>query len=101
MALLNYIQSPFTAYKGISNIEKEPVIYMKAPKDTIEAAKNAFKADTSLAKRVYVRLELDRDLMIVFSDNQKNWSNGYFYYLFYRNCAGDDTNQYAASEPNG
>jgi len=82
LALFNYFQSPFKTNKSISNIEKEPVIYMKAPKDTVEAAKNQLIADTSLAKRVYVRIELERGLTIILTDNQSKWSRSYIYNTF-------------------
>lgn len=82
LAFLNYFQSPFKTKRSISNIEKEPVIYVQAPKDTIEAARNVFVADTALAGRVYIRLELEKDLTIVLTDNQKKWSSGYFFSTF-------------------
>lgn len=82
MALFNYFQSPFKTKRSISNIEKEPVIYVQAPKDTAEAARNIFVADTTLAKRIYIRLELEKDLTVVLTDNQRKWSSRYFYYIF-------------------
>jgi hypothetical protein len=55
---INILAAPVhvRSYKG--SIAREPVFYIKAPKDTVEAAKKFFSPDTSQVIPAYVRIEM-------------------------------------------
>ncbi|MCX6234409.1 MAG: hypothetical protein NT175_06735 [Bacteroidetes bacterium] len=74
--LHDWIDNPFTLQNTVSTILAAPVVYIKAPKDTIEAGQKSqiptLPADTA----VYYRLNFDRDLVVDIDQKETPPSEG-------------------------
>jgi hypothetical protein len=52
-----------------ATIVKEPIVVRNAPKDTAEAALNAYQPDTLIQKPAFMKLELDHGIHIIFEQD--------------------------------
>lgn len=52
-----------------ATIVKEPIVVRQAPKDTAEAALNAYQPDTLIQKPAFMKLELDHGIHIIFEQD--------------------------------
>jgi len=66
VAYANHFSTPFTIGEIEGSIVKEPITVRKVPKDTIEAAQNEVKVDTTGVEFVEWHFTLDSALMVSF-----------------------------------
>ena len=69
-ALIKYLSNPFMVNKKTATIEKEPIVFKKAPKDTIEAATQIFKPDTLVNEVICINIEFDKNLILEISQSE-------------------------------
>lgn len=65
-AYLTYFGQPISILRDTSTIVKEPIVVRQAPKDTIEAALNAYKPDTLYQNPAFWQIELAEGLDLIF-----------------------------------
>lgn len=70
-SLLLGIPAKISSYR--STLEKEPVIIVEAPKDTLFADSYSFLPDTGRVKPVIVSLVLDNGVILSLIDNNSHW----------------------------
>lgn len=70
-ALINYLSEPFKVDQKVATIEKEPLVFKKAPKDTIEAATQIFTPDTLANEVICINIEFDKNLFIEISQSEE------------------------------
>jgi len=56
---------PLLISKQKATIIKEPIVVIHAPKDTLEAALNAYKPDTLIQNPAYIQMKLEHNLHII------------------------------------
>lgn len=73
MAAYNKIFSvPLKISNTIATIQKEPIIYKKAPKDTAEANNSIHKPDTTAIDPAFAIFTLTHDIKLIFEQDQNN-----------------------------
>ena len=65
LAYVYFFSKPLRTQSESSTIVKEPIVTMKAPKDTIEAINNAFMPDTLIQNPAYFRLDLENGFRLI------------------------------------
>ena len=66
-AYLTLFEKPIRLEKDSATIVKEPIVVREAPKDTIEAALNAYKPDTLIQKPAFWIIELSYGMQLIFA----------------------------------
>jgi hypothetical protein len=69
--LIKYLSQPFIVSDKSATIEKEPIVFKKAPKDTIEAARQVFKPDTMANEIICINIEFDKNLILEISQSEE------------------------------
>jgi len=70
-ALIKYLSEPFKVAQKVATIEKEPLVFKKAPKDTIEAATQIFTPDTLANEVICINIEFDKNLFLEISQSEE------------------------------
>jgi hypothetical protein len=84
---------PLLYHSTFATIVKEPVVLRHAPKDTSEAALNAWQPDTLIQNPAFVAFLAEHNIRIILEQNENNylkdkWVRFQFYsYLFFRDTA--------------
>jgi hypothetical protein len=84
---------PLLYHSTFATIVKEPVVLRHAPKDTSEAALNAWQPDTLIQNPAFVALSAEHNIRIILEQNENNylkdkWVRFQFYScLFFRDKA--------------
>ncbi len=95
-ALVALLADPWTVRKSYSSIEKEPILRVAAPKDTLEAARSAVSQDTSDTRPVFFLLELENGIDLLIGQSEmhlpgarkryQSFMLGYRARIFFRNA---------------
>lgn len=75
---------PLMISSGFATIVKEPVVVRHAPKDTVEAALNAWQPDTLIQEPAFVFFELEHGIHLIMEQNEDSlfytkWKKFNFY----------------------
>ncbi len=75
---------PVTVQSQVATIVKEPVVVRQAPKDTLEAALNAWQPDTLIQNPAFLILSLEHGIHVIFEQAanptlQDKWTRFAFY----------------------
>ena len=73
--------SPLQVVSEFATIQKEPILYKKAPKDTLEARLNMFLPDTIQEHTVAFSLLLENGIRLEFCQSEKEWDINYLKYI--------------------
>ncbi len=81
---LKLLSQPLAAHSQYATIIKEPVVVHHAPKDTIEAALNAWKPDTLIQNPAFLMLSVEHGIHIIFEQDKNptfyaKWKKFNFY----------------------
>jgi hypothetical protein len=72
-AFIGLFSKPFTTVRNSGTFVKEPIVVKKAPKDTIEAAKQATAPDSIRTGPAYVALTLDYNIRLsLYQENKRS-----------------------------
>lgn len=72
-AFIGLFSKPMTTVSNSATFVKEPIVVKKAPKDTIEAAKQATAPDSVRTGPAYVALTLDHDICLsLYQENKRS-----------------------------
>lgn len=85
---LKLMSQPLAVHSQIASIVKEPVVVREAPKDTLEAALNAWQPDTLLQNPAFVLLTLDEGIHVILEQEdhpalKDRWTRFGFYSRLY------------------
>lgn len=82
------LSKPLSVDSIFSTVVKEPVVVREAPKDTLEAALNAWQPDTLIQKPAFVAFSVENNIQIIFEQefqgksNSKQERNMFYYHLY-------------------
>ncbi|MFH0756793.1 MAG: hypothetical protein V2B15_05870 [Bacteroidota bacterium] len=84
MQQVKLFSQPVAVQSQYATIVKEPVVIRQAPKDTLEAALNAWQPDTLIQNPAYLILSLDHGIYIIFEQETNptfhdKWTRFAFY----------------------
>jgi hypothetical protein len=86
MPIIQYVKifsEPRNIHRQNASIVKEPIVVRQAPKDTVEAALNAWKPDTLIQKPAYLNLALDCGIALLFEqDSNISWQDKWIRFSF-------------------
>ncbi len=86
LAIQPYVKlfsQPLVMKSSMATIMKEPVVVRQAPKDTLEAAANAWKPDTLVQNAAFVKMELEHGLTLVFEqDRNSRMGDSWIHFTF-------------------
>lgn len=71
VALIKFLSEPFIIENKLATIEKEPIIYKKAPKDTIEAAQQVFTPDTLAQEIICMTLLFNKNFQLEINQSEE------------------------------
>ncbi len=76
---------PIAIQTQYATIVKEPIVERQAPKDTIEAAANAYQPDTLVQKPAFLLMELEYGIRVILEQDRRvsfedKWEHFKFYY---------------------
>lgn len=69
MEYVKLFSQPLSVHAQWASIVKEPIVVRQAPKDTAEAALNAYQPDSLIQKPAFMNLELDYGIQIQFEQD--------------------------------
>jgi hypothetical protein len=90
MQELKFFSQPLIVHSQYSTIVKEPVVVRHAPKDTTEAALNAWQPDTLVQNPAFMAFSVEHSIQVIFEqeDNKSaydKWKKfGFYSHLLYR-----------------
>ena len=70
LVYVHLFSKPLRTQHEFATIVKEPIVTMKAPKDTIEAINNAYMPDTLIQQPAYFRLDLEKGFRLIMVQKQ-------------------------------
>lgn len=82
-AFLGLFSRPFTTTRNSDTFDKEPIVVKKAPRDTIEAAKQASVPDSVKTGPAYVAMTLDHNIQLcLYQENKRSlWALIYKFFF--------------------
>lgn len=82
---------PIALQTQYATIVKEPIVERQAPKDTIEAAANAYQPDTLVQKPAFLLMELDYGIRVILEqDRRANFEDKWEHFKFYSHIINKD-----------
>jgi len=75
MQYVNVFSKPLKINSEYATIVKEPIVERQAPKDTVEAALQAYKPDTLLQDPAFLKIELEHNIHLIFEQEVTPKSN--------------------------
>jgi len=101
-ALIKYLSEPFKVDHKIATIEKEPIVFKKAPKDTIEAATQIFMPDTLANEVICITMLFDKNLFLEIAQSEEKPQFNNLWFLIKKrskNVAQVVKNSFSFKEP--
>jgi hypothetical protein len=91
---LSVFSEPLQIIQLYATIVKEPIVERQAPKDTLEAALNAYQPDTLLQNPAYVWLITSQNFQLIFEqESNKSWPECWVKFNFYSKIFAQKTRQ--------
>lgn len=89
---IRLLSRPLPVHAQYATIVKEPIVVRHAPKDTLEAALNAWQPDTLIQNPAYCMLSLDFGIRLVLEqEDNPRFRDSWVRFVFYSRLKGEDS----------
>ncbi|MFT6866187.1 MAG: hypothetical protein ACJA08_001016 [Cyclobacteriaceae bacterium] len=70
LVYLHIFSKPLRFVKETATIIKEPIVERQAPKDSLEASRNAYQPDTLIQNPAFINITLERGITLIIDQNE-------------------------------